>query len=290
MFNKNKSCEDGLSRMCKECSRQKGKEFYANHSEDMIARTKQWRDENPDKYKAYGKEYREKNADKIKQYYNDNIDYFKQYRAEHSKEYYEKNKDKIIAYQKQYREEHPDLCAERHAKYYLEHVDEILLKHKAYYQEHLAELREKKRAYASMHKDQRTRWLQSEAGKISARRSVHKRRLLLKSRGDFTKEDVVDALEFFNFKCAYTGDPLEEHYHLDHIVPVINGGLNYIWNIVPSNPTPNLSKGSKEMETWYRQQPYFSEERLQKIYDWINLQKSVKGEENYESRNIEEVA
>lgn len=44
------------------------------------------------------------------------------------------------------------------------------------------------------------------------------------------------------------------------------------------------------MEEWYRQQPYFSQERLQKIYEWVNLQNSIKGEEENESRDIKEVA
>lgn len=30
----------------------------------------------------------------------------------------------------------------------------------------------------------------------------------------------------------------------------------------------NISKLNRNMEDWYRQQEYFSEERLQKIYEW----------------------
>ena len=290
LFNNNKSCSDGLSRMCRECSQQKGREYYEEHSEEMCERTKQWRENNPEKYKTSSKEYREKNKDKIKQYYRDNIEYFKQWREEHSKEYYERNKDRIIAYQKRYREEHPDICATRHARYYQEHAEELRQKAKVYQQEHLEEVRAKKRLYVATHKEQRKRWLQSESGKLSAKRSAHKRRVLLEGHGDFTSDEVFDALEFFEYKCAYTGESLEEKYHLDHIVPIVKGGFNYIWNIVPSNPGPNLSKHASDMEEWFRQQPYFSEERLQKIYEWINLQKSIKGEENYESRNIEEIA
>ena len=276
--------------MCRDCSRQKDREYCASHRTEARERVKKWREDNPEQYKEYGAEYRRKNPDKSKQYYRDNIEYFRKWREGHSKEYYERNKDKIIAYQKQYREEHPELCAERHARYYWEHVDEILLKAKQYRQEHLDELREKGRLYVATHKEQRKRWLQSESGKLSCRRSAYKRRVLLECRGDFTAEEVIVALEFFDYKCAYTGEQLVESYHLDHIIPVVKGGCNYIWNIVPSNPEPNLSKHTADMEEWFRKQPYFSEERLQKIYEWIELQKSIKGEEDNESRDIKEVA
>lgn len=68
------------------------------------------------------------------------------------------------------------------------------------------------------------------------------------------------------------------------------GSTNYIWNIIPCNSYANTSKHNADMEEWYRQQPYFSEERLQKIYEWVNLQKNIKGEEENESRDIKEVA
>ena len=100
----------------------------------------------------------------------------------------------------------------------------------------------------------------------------------------------TNALSFFGYRCAYTGEPLMQGYHLDHIVALSKGGTNYIWNIVPSNPFPNLSKGANDMEAWYRRQPYFSEERLLRIYNWIDLQKRTEGENKYDTRNIEEVA
>lgn len=289
-FNKNKSCADGLCRMCRDCSKQKDREYCEDHRVEACERIKKWREDNPEKYKAAGRAYREKNAEQIRRYREENREYLNQYKRDHWPQYYEKHKDELIEYQKQYRDEHPDICAARHKQYYQDHVDEILAKHKIYYQEHIEELRKKKQIYAVTHKDQRRRWLKSESGRLSSRRSVHKRKTLLKDRGDFTIEEVLVALDFFDYKCAYTGETLEECYHLDHVIPVVNGGYNYIWNIVPSNPTPNLSKGAKNMEEWYRQQSYFSEERLQKIYEWIELQKNIKGEDVYESGNFEKVA
>ena len=289
-FAQSKSTKDGLYCYCKDCKHKNDKEYTDKNAEYMKEKTKQWQMDNPERYKEMMRQYRDDNREKIQQYREENRERLNQYKRDHWPQYYEKHKDELIDYQRQYRDEHPDICATRHRQYYQDHVNEILAKHKIYYQEHIEELRKKKAIYTATHKEQRRRWLRSESGRLSSRRSAHKRRMLLKDRGDFTIEEVLIALDFFDYQCAYTGETLEECYHLDHVVPVIKGGYNYIWNIVPSNPAPNLSKGASDMEEWYRQQPYFSEERLHKIYEWVDLQKSIKGEENYESRNIEETA
>ena len=124
---------------------------------------------------------------------------------------------------------------------------------------------------------------------MSRKAADHRRKALMQNiEGEHSTEELIKAIEFFDGKCAYTGKPLEEHFHIDHVVPVSKGGTNYIWNIVPANGSPNISKSDNDMEEWYRQQSYFSEERLQRIYEWIDFQKSIKGEKYYESGNIEE--
>jgi hypothetical protein len=241
----------------------------------MKEKTKKWRQDHPDEYKEYGKMYREKNKDKARQYYRDNIDYFNQYHKEHDKEYREKNKEKILKQEKEYQLKNKEKIKEVKRQYHIKHRDEILEKHKI---------------YRDAHKEERKRWLNSPSGKLSSKKSHHKRRVLLNnSEGDFSKDELQLLLDFFDNKCAYTGEPLELHYHLDHIVPISKNGTNYIWNIVPSNAMPNCSKGTRDMEEWFRKQEYFSEERLQKIYEWMNLQEKIKGENNYESRNIKEI-
>ena len=76
---------------------------------------------------------------------------------------------------------------------------------------------------------------------------------------------------FFDFKCAYSGEKLnnKEVRTVDHIIALNNGGLNEIWNCVPMYKSYNSGKGVKDMIDWYRQQEYFSKERLNKIYQWI---------------------
>ena len=181
-----------------------------------------------------------------------------------------------------YKERNRQKCKE----HYQNNREQRLAKGYEYYIEHRDEILKKRREYNKTHREERKRWLNSEVGRASEKASKHKRRaLILKNGGSFTKDEVVSALLFFDYMCPYTGEPLEDSYHLDHIVALSKGGTNYIWNIVPCNSYANLSKHNSDMEEWFRKQPYFSEERLQKIYAWMDMQKNFKLQDAYDNKN-----
>lgn len=89
---------------------------------------------------------------------------------------------------------------------------------------------------------------------------------------------------YFVHRCAYCGLPIEEHYinrkgvvklgdfHKEHVDHFGKGNLQ---NCVPSCRTCNSRKWKYNMEEWYRQQEFFSEEKLNKIYQWINTDYKV---------------
>ena len=82
-------------------------------------------------------------------------------------------------------------------------------------------------------------------------------------------------MSFFNWECAYSGKTLtKETRSIDHVIPLNNGGENEIWNCVPMYKSYNSSKNDKEMLEWYAKQEYFSEERLNKIYEWQEYAKN----------------
>lgn len=93
------------------------------------------------------------------------------------------------------------------------------------------------------------------------------RRRKAKARGQTPLQIPVAAIkrrfaEFGNC-CAYcsaTGD-----MNLEHVIPISKGGPHDIGNIIPACFSCNMSKGTKPMEQWYRQQPFFNEVRLQQI-------------------------
>ena len=98
-----------------------------------------------------------------------------------------------------------------------------------------------------------------------------RRRFKIANQGrGITKEQWKEMMEFFEWKCAYSGTPLnKDNRTIDHIFPLKIGGLNEPWNCVPMYANYNFSKQGKDMMVWYREQEFFSEERLNKIYEWI---------------------
>ena len=87
---------------------------------------------------------------------------------------------------------------------------------------------------------------------------------------DITKEEYKEINAFFGWRCAYSGELLKkEERSLDHVIPLHLGGANMPYNLVPMKKNYNSSKQTQEMEEWYRKQPFFSEERLSRIYEWM---------------------
>ena len=175
-------------------------------------------------------------AEYNKQSYEDNKDKM----LERKKQYYENNKDKI----KQYRENNKDKILEYHKQYYEDNKDKILEYSKQY--------------YATLQ------------GQVVAFNKQCRRRSREQNQGNgINKERWLECMKFFGFRCAYSGQILSKDTRsLDHIEPLNKGGEHEIWNIVPMYRPYNSSKNDKDLLEWYKEQDFYSEERLQKIYEW----------------------
>lgn len=86
---------------------------------------------------------------------------------------------------------------------------------------------------------------------------------------DFTVSQWEECKAFFENRCAYCGEK-SKTLTMEHIIPVYKGGGFTAKNIIPSCGSCNYSKCNKDLEEWYRQQKFFEEEKLKKIYSWIN--------------------
>ena len=110
----------------------------------------------------------------------------------------------------------------------------------------------------------------SEKGKSVQFNHNVKRRLSEESQGrGITIEQWDEVYKYFNWKCAYSGMKLlKSNRNLDHIIPLNDNGVNEIWNCVPMYNIYNFNKQDKSPLEWYKEQEYFSEERLAKIVEW----------------------
>lgn len=86
---------------------------------------------------------------------------------------------------------------------------------------------------------------------------------------DFSEMEWKDCIAFFGNKCAYCG-VYEKELTQDHVIAVSKGGPYTKTNIVPACFSCNTRKHNTDMESWFSNQDYFSEERLRKINRYIN--------------------
>ena len=224
----------GVKARCRSCD----KEYF-----------EEYRSKNKIKLKEYDKNYYKNNLEKSKEYYKMNKEKFREYqRGEKRKEYQDRynsqNYDGYKQYMKEYRNDNSEKLRIARLEYYYKNKEKI--------------------------KEKIKRWQKTKEGKEMTKIANHKRRAAkVNNGGSYTTEQWEECLGYFNNECAYTGRVLDnEILHVEHIKAISKGGTSYIWNLCPSIASANHSKYNSELEEWYKQQEYYSEERLNKIYKW----------------------
>lgn len=124
------------------------------------------------------------------------------------------------------------------------------------------EVKEHKRIQSAEYK---RRQYATEEGRQKELMRQHNRRT--KIQGTVTLAEWKETLEYFNNSCAYCGSTGK--LTQDHIVPIASGGLNTKYNLVPACPFCNRSKNSSPLVQWYMKQSFATEERLQKVLDFM---------------------
>lgn len=110
----------------------------------------------------------------------------------------------------------------------------------------------------------------------------------MKRRGEvdvsYSHQEWKETVIFFGGECAYCGRTMHKGERLtrDHLEPVSEGGLTTQDNIVPACQSCNSSKGKLEWRSWFMKQPFFSQERMNRIFKWRSIIKACGGGERYE--------
>ena len=114
------------------------------------------------------------------------------------------------------------------------------------------------------------RWDQTPQGRASRLNRSNRRRHKKEAQGTgVTGEQWLEMMQYFDWRCAYSGKRLTDKTRSgDHIVSIDAGGDDMVWNMVPMLRNLNSSKQAKDMLEWYKQQSFYSEARLAKIYEW----------------------
>jgi len=134
-----------------------------------------------------------------------------------------------------------ELCRRCYRRqYYLDHIEEHKDYGRAYRETHRAE----KAASDQRLYPQRREYCIKKAREYDARK-------LAATVGDPPDEAAI--LELYGHTCVYCGQPGVKG--VDHVVPLILGGLHIEENIVASCARCNRSKGVLPLEAWLAGQP-----------------------------------
>jgi hypothetical protein len=77
------------------------------------------------------------------------------------------------------------------------------------------------------------------------------------------RESIYQA---WDHKCGYCEAAATS---LDHIVPRFKSGCSSRHNLIPACSKCNANKASSDMETWYQQQTFFTQVKLDRIKAWM---------------------
>lgn len=159
------------------------------------------------------------------------------------KRYKKKNRDKVLEWQRKYRENHKGKVIESNLKYRAKNKLKIKEANHKYHQTHKA----KALSVINWHK------------KIAR---------LNGARADFTIEQWINCKEYFNGSCAYCGTKTSK-LQQDHVIPKSKGGEYTASNIICVCSKCNGNKKDKVFKEWYREQPFYSEDREKLIIDYL---------------------
>ncbi|MBB5225423.1 hypothetical protein DYE50_03815 [Treponema ruminis] len=113
--------------------------------------------------------------------------------------------------------------------------------------------------------------------------------------GGFSKEELKRTLEYFDYKCPYTGEDISVEYEngkwvLDHLIPHNREsvGLNLYGNIIVTTRTTNSAKAAKSFEDFIRFETKGTDEEKEKRIQKIRNFQKESGYFN-KVKNIDEI-
>ncbi len=263
-FSKDRSSKDGLKLYCKECARMYTAKYRAAHREEINQRkrdayerekarkeerTRIQLDRGPKTCSVCGEEK------PLSEFYpRGNGGFYARCKACERKA------------QDEARFADPEKRKEQKRESYLRNLEHVRTYNRKYYEEHSDEIAKRVKDWRTENPD---RHRETHALTEQRRRSRKKG-----TQSTLTKTEWNAVKAFFSDEegcfCAYCGVHTSALTQ-DHVIPLSKGGDHSAHNIVPACRTCNTRKATKDIWDWYEEQPFFSEERKQKILEYIRM-------------------
>lgn len=162
-----------------------------------------------------------------------------------SKAWYEANKESDLARKRARISNNPELrqdAIERSKKFREENPEQFKERRDKWYQNN----KPRSRAQSQL-------WRKNNPARYKAMNKISnaKRKGIIRNApGSHTAEDIRTLYNEQEGRCAYCGITLHGVFHLDHIIPLIQGGSNNPDNLACACAACNLSKGEKLLGEW----------------------------------------
>src|SRR5690606_3680729 len=93
---------------------------------------------------------------------------------------------------------------------------------------------------------------------------------------EVTPKEIQALYMAFDGECLYCGEKEDENgraHHIDHVIPISDGGRHHISNLVLSCASCNPSKGNKPLFVFFfeKRGEQFTEERFAKLVHYLSL-------------------
>lgn len=231
---------------CRPCKRAYDKEYRVKKAEQISASKKKCYEQKRDEYIKKARIYYKANASVI---------------SVKSKEYRESNKERILIRKAEYRVKNHAVIIEGQRKSYFINKESRLKKAKAYVSRNKEKVAVRQKKYYSLNaayaKKKAKEWFENNKERAKARASeyyknnpevFHNSRVIRRERestGRLSSGLVSKLLKLQKGLCPCCKQPLDDDYHIDHILPLALGGTNTDNNIQLLRGTCNLQKHSK---------------------------------------------
>lgn len=115
-----------------------------------------------------------------------------------------------------------------------------------------------------------------QRGKAKHGKFVSKEKVRAMEEVNYQLTDWRDAMLHFHGSCAFCGKPegraKADKLDRDHLIPLSKGGKAVRNNIIPACRKCNRGRGNKDWREWFKEQPFYCEQRAKTVEQWMNQQ------------------
>lgn len=204
---------------CTQCQYDASKKWTDKNPGITYQYVKGWRSRNPKQHVIQVSRWAEKNPEKV---------------LANQALYRDRNREKLREANRVYSEMNKEKVRESRRRYEINNRDKILESRRLYAEANREKILERNRKYRKAH---------PEKQRI---RVINRRARIRGADGFHTAAEVADLLQKQKCKCAICRVSIKEGYHVDHIMPLVLGGSNWISNIQLACGPCNQRKHAKD--------------------------------------------